>query len=621
MKNILSKKWVQVLSVVVIVLAVYIALLQVMIPYSFSVFFTQYSLVFFLLVWISFSLAFRMRGWAGWFLGFGLTALFLLLPLSYKWTSGFTDNRVIAGLIPYKDQFYYYNGAREVLMGNLIPKGYLQAVWRPLFPALFSNFLVVTGLNLKWSLAALTFLSAFALYISGRGVRSFSGRWGAGLFMSTLLIYSIYYVGMPASELAATALTCLAFSMLISSANRQEKWPAFAGIGVLTLSFCMRASAFLIFPFLAIWAGWVFRGYKRYSIKIMIVSAFVFIFAFILFSPINQKLLVEAGASAQGNFAYTLYGQAMGGVGYKSAVENVGADTSLVMKNTLELIVFHPRGIIVGSLKAYRDFFSPLYQIVIPFDPWREKDGVSFLPWSMLIFLYIWGLIQLVRSWRKPISSLLIATTAGIFISVPFLPPIDGGARFYTNVAPFLLAIPAFGLGHLISRWVQESEESDNFTNRSLIWITCSILLLIFITPFLFKLTRSTPATSSPVCPQDQVPFRTQIGRGSYVDIYPINTKSSGIVPDISLEEFKMNGFEPWDDFYQLLVTSFEGSTSPTRIFSSKNYLDGHLSFFLGEVKLFRDIDQNSIIDGCAETNRSTYQNIFMIRSVNVPGS
>jgi hypothetical protein len=621
MKNILSNRWAQGLVIVGIVLAVYIALLQVKIPYSFSVFFTQYSLGFFLIVWISFSFAFRLRSWPGWLLGFSLTAILLLLPLSYKWTSGFTDNRVIAGLIPYKDQYYYYNGAREVLNGNLIPKDYLQAVWRPLFPALFSNFLVVTGQNLKWSLATLTFLSAIAIYISGRGVRSFSGRWGAGLFMSTLLIYSIYYVGMPASELAATALACLAFSMFISSAQRHEKWLLFVGIGLLTLSMCMRASAFLIFPLLAIWAGWVFRGFKRYSPAMLAVSALVFVFAFVLFSPLSQKLLVEPGSTAQGNFAYTMYGQAMGGIGYKSAVENIGTDTSLVMKKTLELIVYHPRGIIVGSLKAYRDFFSPLYQIIIPFDPWREKDGVSFLPWSMLIFLYIWGLIQLVRSWRKPISSLLIATTAGIIVSVPFLPPVDGGARFYTNVAPFLLAIPAFGLGHLISRWVHESEESDHFTNRSLIWITCSILFLIIITPILFKLAHSMPATSSPVCPQGQVPFQTQIGRDSYVDIYPININSSGIVPNISLAEFKSNGFEPWDDFYQLLVSSFEGSTSPTRIFSSKNFLDGHLSFFLGDANLFRDIDPNSIIDGCAETNHSTYQSIYMIRSVNVLGN
>ena len=96
--------------------------------------FTRDSALLFFAGWITFSLIFHLRGWKGWLLGLSVVVIFFALMLSFKWTSGFSNNRIIAGLIPYKDQFFFYHGAREVLSGNLIPNHFLQATWRPLFP-------------------------------------------------------------------------------------------------------------------------------------------------------------------------------------------------------------------------------------------------------------------------------------------------------------------------------------------------------------------------------------------------------------------------------------------------------------------------------------------------------
>lgn len=122
-----SKQWIRILGVTAILILIFSLIVSLKIPYTFSGFFTRYSLPLFLISWVLFSLSFRMQGWKGWFIGLGITLIFVALPLSFKWTSGFSDNRVIAGLIPYKDQYYFYHGAQEILFGNLISANYLKS--------------------------------------------------------------------------------------------------------------------------------------------------------------------------------------------------------------------------------------------------------------------------------------------------------------------------------------------------------------------------------------------------------------------------------------------------------------------------------------------------------------
>ena len=613
MKKFLSNRWVEVITAIAILLAISAGILIARIPYSFSGFFNQYSLAFFLLAWAAFSLSFRARGWAGWVLGLALTLILFTLPLSYKWTSGFSDNRVIAGLIPYKDQFFYYHGAREVLSGRLIPAGFLQAVWRPLFPAFFSNLLFLTGASLKWSLAILTCLSAAVFYCAGREVRRIGGSWGAGLYLTLLLFYSSYYIGMVASELAATALACLASALLLYSARKRSRRQFFAGVIVLMLSLSMRASAFLIFPFLAAWSGWVFREQKRFSWRILGASAIVMAGSFLLFNTISQKLLVVPGSAAQGNFAYTIYGQAMGGTGYHRAVEDWGTDPSLIYTKTLEAIRDHPLSLGIGTVKAYRDFLSPDYQILIPLKPLSGKNWLNIFPWAFIGFLYIWGMVKLIRTWREPVSSFLLAATLGILLSVPFLPPIDGGARFYTNVAPILLMIPAFALGDLLSRRVAEPVEDHPAMIRCLEWAAIFAVGMVIVTPLLLKLTKPAPVVPT-VCPPNLVPFQVVAGRDSYVDILPAGGAGLPSGLQVSLEDFKANGAEPWDDFYQFLVAEAEAADAPLRFFAAKDEVKGKMHFFLGDASLFAGLDPGLPVNGCAETTRTTYQGIYLIK-------
>ena len=232
----------------------------------------------------------------------------------------------------------------------------------------------------------------------------------------------------------------------------------------------------------------MFRGTKRYSFKILAVSTVVIASSFLLFNTLSQKILVEPGSHAQGNFAYAIYGQAMGGTGYYRAITDIGYDPSLVYKKTLEAIFKtspKPGDRNIQSVSGFSLAWVPDPHSNRPL----EKNGMVghapmvFHPLSLHLGTYQG-------------DSNLAAT--GFFLHTPHRArdfslnsvstPIDGGARFYTNVAPFLLVLPAFGLGDIVSRRINEPVDDDIGLSRSLVWVTGISLALVVLTPLVFKL-------------------------------------------------------------------------------------------------------------------------------------
>jgi len=134
-------------------------------PVSFSQYFHPYSWGLFLIVLVLYHLCFRLPDRFHAPAALGLTMLLFALPLSYLWTSGFSDNFVIGGLVPYKDGRYYYMGADLILHGFPVIDAN-QATERPLFPGFLASVLFLTGQNLKISIrsGSLSGENAFHLY-------------------------------------------------------------------------------------------------------------------------------------------------------------------------------------------------------------------------------------------------------------------------------------------------------------------------------------------------------------------------------------------------------------------------------------------------------------------------
>jgi len=158
------------------------------IPYSITFHFTTYSFGLFVIILLSYYLILRLRDDVGVLVSFGLIMLLFALALSYKWTSGFSDNFMIGGLLPYKDAKNYYLGADLILHGLPMEKAG-QATERPLFSGFMSSLLLVTSQNLKIALAVIVQLAGIGLYLSARPIRQSMGALSASFYLTFMYFY------------------------------------------------------------------------------------------------------------------------------------------------------------------------------------------------------------------------------------------------------------------------------------------------------------------------------------------------------------------------------------------------------------------------------------------------
>src|ERR1041384_3556216 len=78
------------------------------IPYSLTRYLSPYYPAAFFIVLVLYYLCFRLPDPYGAFAGLLLSMSFFALALSYNWTSGYSDNMMFGGLLPYKDARNYY---------------------------------------------------------------------------------------------------------------------------------------------------------------------------------------------------------------------------------------------------------------------------------------------------------------------------------------------------------------------------------------------------------------------------------------------------------------------------------------------------------------------------------
>lgn len=591
----------------------FVFVLLAKIPYSISRIFWSYSFPFFLLVLMLYFVSFRLPGMYSWLAGTCLTMLLLGLTLSFLWTSGYSNDKIVGGLLPFRDAFDYYSGAKLILSGNAITSINKGAAWRPLYPGFLAALLLITGQNLQWALAIQAGLAGISYYLSAHYLRDLLGASAAAIYMTLLFFFIQPLIGTAYTETLGLALGCLGLVLLWSAGKTQRMHHLVFGLVVLMLAVSERAGAFFIFPLLVLWAGWAFRGQKHFSFPYAAIALLTVVATYLIVNTIYGKLMVEPGGFSFGNFAYTIYGQVVGGAGYHRAFEELGVrNPALVLRAAERFFLAHPLSFFIGAAKAYRDFFLPQLGIFGFGSAWGD-----ILLWVAGTFLLFFGLYESAKKFALPSFSLLIAAFIGIFISIPFLPPIDGGIRIYASTMPFFYALPAVGIAEIFSR------KQDNETSTSLIRPTgvLSIFLAIptvFVPILILYLTPKPIFAATPTCQFEQVPYATIVSAGSYIDLLSDHGTSCGALPEICLDDFQANrgSNDPSDEevFNELISRA---NDSAIRIFPAEDMINGRPHFFVSPVSAL-NFPNNSAISGCAtEVLIKGRPSIFAIQTIN----
>lgn len=597
---------------IVLPIFLYILILSLQIPYTISAFFNVYSVAYFLLTGGVFYLCFQLPSKYRWIAGFAVTLVLFGLKLSFMWESGFSDGRIMGGLLPFSDGFYYYINAKLINIGSILPSNIISTKGRPLFPGLIATLLVLTQHNLRLTLAILVLIVGFSFYFSAYIFCNAFGTKAATVYTTLLFFYILEFIGYMYSETLGLSLGCLAFAAIFEATRKKELRTLIFGQIILMLGISVRPGAFFIFPLFILWSGWAFRTHEKFNFRVATIATITITVTFVFVNTIYNSLVVGPGQPTLGNFAEMLYGQVQGGAGYHSAIDDLGTrKPDIILRETARFFMKHPLSFFIGAAKAYRDFFMPDIGVFNFVSPGGRTWADIFL-WAIGTLLVILGVVKGIRHFNEPTISLLAAGFLGIFFSIPFLPPIDSGTRFYASTMPFYYAIPAFAL-------TETYPNKKHFYDRSLVkfsyLVSTTLLFFTVFMPIYIKRTSKVPEISAPSCPGKQVPFAAFVDEGSFFDVYP---ESNNVCQDnICLEEFKNNATsrDAADVFLVEQVIKYaQKANTPTRVWTGNDLLEGDYHLFVGPAGSLA-ADSDRLVTGCARNLKiKTRPSIYLIK-------
>ncbi len=585
-------------------------------PFPIPLWLVNFNLIYFCILVAAMALAFHLPDDWSWLISGTLAAFLFALPLAYHWNQGTSNANIIAGFIPYKDGFYYYNGAQMLLAGRPIGADGLQGAFRPLLPGLMSVMLLITNHNLMIGLAVRTILLAFSCLLAAMAIRSRYGTLPAALFFGLLVAFIRPLVSYSLTEIPSLAFSCLSLILLFEAVDRKSIIDGVLGSLMLVIAISVRAGPFFMLPMLALCVGWVFRKENRFNLwaagGFLLLVAVEFAAANLVF----PRLVTSGGSSTFGNFSWMLYGQAVGGAGWDYHYQVLGThDGGIVMQAALERLRAYPQGLLIGSLKAYRDFFLPgqtgIFHLI------TNRNAIQYqMFWWFQIGLMALGLVFAFHRYKDSQNAFLLACFAGIFLSIPFLPPIDGGNRFYSGCMPFLFALQAFGLAQLVGIIRKKPMRAYASSVSRIIWVRAIsgvMAAAILIAPVVILQLRKAPEIQQVSCPSGQLPVAFQIHPGSFADILPDSEQCRGL-PTLCLSDFEANGVDKrTDDFFRKLVSLAVGSLAGIRIAATVNLVSDQYGFVVIPLEWIHSGVGTGLLQGCAEELETEFQRIFFI--------
>ena len=226
--------------------------------------------------------------------------------------------------------------------------------------------------------------------------------------------------------------------------------------------------------------------------------------------------------------------------------------------------------------------------------------------------------MRLIKDIHLNLASLLIAGFAGMILSIPFLPPIDGGARFYASTMPFFFIIPAVALSQLARGMEQKSTSQEYLYGDSSASRTASITLvaLTVIVPLGIYSFSHKPAYAVPSCPSQQEPFVMEVHQGTYIDLLRDGRTQCGLVPEVCFSDFEKNNTEKQvDDFYQELLLLTKNNDTNVRIIPAIDLINEEFHYFYVPHSL-KGSSSLDVVSGCATEIKTKNQSIYQVESI-----
>jgi hypothetical protein len=294
-------------------------------------------------------------------------------------------------------------------------------------------------------------------------------------------------------------------------------------------------------------------------------------------------------------------------------------DPEIIMDAAIEFFKAHPLSLLIGTAKAYRDFFLPGDSGIFSF--YDSNKWIDNALWGINLILLLFALKRAIKNIKKPITSLLLASFIGIFLSIPFLPPIDGGKRFYASTMPLFFAFIAIALPS-----IAEEKKAWILDKKTGVALLSGLLALMTLVPAPILLRLSTPPEiEQPSCPADQVPYALRVDPNFSINLVSSQERLGNELSSLYIDDFAKNGTQrSVDPFFAEMVKQTEIQEGRTRIFTANNLvINGRFHFFVSPAELLEKVPPRTVVSGCATElvliKMKSRPTLYLIESMTLP--
>ena len=292
-------------------------------------------------------------------------------------------------------------------------------------------------------------------------------------------------------------------------------------------------------------------------------------------------------------------------------------DSAVVLQAALTRIREYPLGLLIGMAKSFRDFFANnslgMFELLS-----GERTPGRCVFWGAMVALLVWSLYKAIRNFKQSRSLLLLGCFIGLLFSIPFLPPIDGGNRFYSGSVPLLFALMAAGLPAVD---LKKSGQGNADLSRQIAgisrWLSLVFALGLVIMPLLIQNLGSSSVNNDITCRGELMPVTLDYANGAYVDLLHDEDNNCGASPELCLSRFADNGTQKSnDEFFNKLVELGGDSTQGLRVWAGIEWQSGQYYFMVLPLELADETIPGQSFNGCAQLIQTQFQRILKIDSI-----
>jgi len=250
-------------------------------------------------------------------------------------------------------------------------------------------------------------------------------------------------------------------------------------------------------------------------------------------------------------FSYAFYGLASGGNSYSYVFEVHPELNSLlepeqtltIYKLAFELIKNHPSGLLQGAIYNWSKVFSNSGYNIFSYISGENQQVNTIARWGLYL-LSLLGLIKWIKSADAYIS-FVVAGTAGVLASVPFVPPADAyGMRLYAASIIIFGLLAMLGLTFTLENLkinIADKSGVGEINSKIVVWYSGIIILILVAGPLIVRGTDTVPVTTTTSCQPDTNSLTISYDPGSSIQVIRQKDFALDWMPIFHQGFFKLN--------------------------------------------------------------------------------